>query len=374
MVQIIQIKILVIGLILAIVLFSGCSTPPVQGEQKIKIGALVPLSGNSAIYGESARSGAELAAGQINAAGGISGQKLEVVFEDSKGDAKEALSAFEKFENVPAEITMISGVVLAVAPLAEKQKIVLMNIGAKNPAISQAGGFVFSNIPNSEFDEKVFAGFVKNNLGISKVALLNGNNDYGIATSKTFEKFFTEIGGTIAAKESYENNATDFRTQLTKIKEANPEGIFLVGYQEQGNLLKQAYELGINAKWLAPEGFAQPVIVETAGTAAERVIYHAPEFNPDSNKEPSKTFFEEYRKKFGKQPDIYAANAYDAVRLFAQAIQEAGNNSEKIKEWLYNVKDWPSVTGNTSFDKNGDVIKPIQIMTVKNGEFVPYEN
>lgn len=221
--------------------------------------------------------------------------------------------------------------------------------------------------------KKFFADFVKNDLKLNKVAIIYGNNDYGVGTSDVFEKFFVSAGGTIATKEAYGNDATDFRTQLTKIKLVKPEGIFIVGYKEQGLLLKQAYELGINAKWLAPEGFAQPEIVEIAGVAAEGVIYHAPGLNPNSVEEPARSFFAEYSARFGKQPDIYAANSFDAIRLFNQAILEVGDNSEKIKEWLYNVKSWLSVSGKISFDSNGDVIKPILIMTVKNGEFVPYE-
>lgn len=363
----------IVLIIIAAVLLTINPTGNFIREEVIKIGALLPLTGNAAIYGESMRQGVDLAVEEINEAGGMYGKRVEILWEDSKGDSKEAVSAFMKFKNnTPAVITAISGVVLSVAPLANEQKIVLLNVGAKNPAISQAGDYVFSNIPNSDIDEKVFASFVRNNLGINRVAIMSGNHDYGIGTAGAFERFFIGSGGVIVAKELYENDATDFRTQLIKIKNAEPEGIFIVGYKEQGLLLKQAYELGIDTQWLAPEGFAQPEILEIAGEAAEGVIYHSPKFEPASQEEPAKSFFSNYSKKFGKTPDIYAANSYDAAKLLAQAIAETNGQPEKIKEWLYYVKDWPSVTGTFSFDENGDVIKEMTLNTVRNDQFVPY--
>ncbi len=341
-------------------------------DKNIEIGALLPLSGNAAIYGQSMESGIELAVEEINKNRGINGKGLKITYEDSKGDPKTAVTTLSLMENIPVVITAISGVVLSTAPLANEKEIILLNVGAKSPLISEAGDYVFSNIPNSNYDEKLFVKFVKENLNINKIAIIHINNDYGVGTSKAFNKYFTESGGDILISETYETDATDFKTQLTKIKAKDPEAIFLVGLKEQGLVLKQAKELGINKRWLAPEGFAQPEIIKIAGGAAENVIFHTPNFDLRSQSEPTKSFVEDYKSRYSKDPDIYAANSYDATMLLATAIKEVGPNSQKIKDWLYNINNFQGVSGIIKFDFNGDVIKPILIKTIKNQQITEF--
>jgi branched-chain amino acid transport system substrate-binding protein len=155
---------------------------------------------------------------------------------------------------------------------------------------------------------------------------------------------------------------------LTKIKALEPEAVFMVGYKEQGLLLKQAAALGVKTQWLAPEPFASPDIIQIAGAAADGVIYHAPGMNTDI--EPAKGYFQNYQARFGKSADFCSANSYDGVKLYIKAISAVGNDGEKIKNWLYKEKNWTSTTGTTTFDANGDVLKSLNIMTVKNGQFV----
>ena len=221
--------------------------------------------------------------------------------------------------------------------------------------------------------EKVFAKFVKNDLGLNNIALISVNNDYGLGTSKAFSDAFIALGGKIIASEKYEASATDFRTILTKIKVVKPEGVFIVGYKEQGLLLKQAAELGLKTQWLAPEPFASPDIIALAGSAADGVIYHMPNLDPKSNEEPAKSYFVNYKKRFNKEADFCSANSYDGVKLFLKAMSKVGNDGEKIKDWLYSAKDWESTTGKSTFDSNGDVTKNLTMMTVKAGQFVRFE-
>lgn len=340
-------------------------------DKSIEMGALIPLSGNAAIYGQSMQSGIDLALEEINRKG-INGKELKIIYEDSKGDPKTAVTEISfLIGGMPAIITAISGVVLSTAPLANEKKIILMNVGAKSPLISEAGDYIFSNIPNSNYDEKLFAKFVKENLNINRIAIIHLNNDYGLGTSKAFDKYFTELGGNIVITESYETDAIDFKTQLTKLKSKNPEAIFLVGLKEQGLVLKQAKELDINTQWLAPEGFAQPEIIKLAGEAAENTIFHTPNFDPKSQLEPTKSFVETYKTKFNKDPDIYAANSYDATMLLAEAIKEVGPDGEKVKDWLY-ITNFQGVSGIIKFDTNGDVIKPVIIKTIKQGQIINF--
>lgn len=345
-----------------------------KSDEIIKIGALLPMSGPAGVYGECQYNGALLAVEEANVKDDESVNKFELILQDTKGDIKESLNAYSNTkEQVQSAITSISGIVLALGPLSDKDNIVLMNVGAKNPKISQAGEYVFSTVQNSDFDEKVFARFVKNNLKIEKAALISVNNDYGLGTSKAFSDAFIIEGGRIVADEKYDSASVDFRTILSKVKAASPEGVFLVGYKEQGLLLKQASELGLKVQWLAPEPFASPDVIQLAGRAADGVIYHIPNLDPNTNDEPAKSYFVNYKARFGKEADFCSANSYDAVKLLINAINKVGNNGEKIKNWLYSEENWESTTGTSTFDQNGDVTKDLIIMTVKDGKFVKFE-
>lgn len=330
------------------------------------------MTGTASVYGECQYNGAILAIEEVNK-NPLNKNKFEIILQDTKGDTKEGLNAYSNIKNkVDSLITSISGIVLSIGPVADRDKIVVMNVGAKNPKISQAGDYVFSTVQNSDLDERVFAKFVKNNMNISKVALISVNNDYGLGTSKAFSESFTEAGGQIVSNEKYETNTTDFRTILTRIKALKPDGIFLVGYKEQGLLLKQSKNLGLNTQWLAPEPFASPDVIELAGSAADGVVYHVPNLDPINGSELTKNFFINYKNRFGKEADFCSANSYDATRLLIMAIKNTENNGESIKKWLYQAKNWDSTTGVSSFDVNGDVSKDLTIMTVKNGKFVRY--
>lgn len=362
--------IVILILLVALVTFVGKEK---NSGEMIKIGALLPMSGTAGVYGECQYNGALLAIEEANMNEGVNANKYELILQDTKGDTKESLNAYSNIKDqIQAAVTSISGIVLALGPIADKDNIVLMNIGAKNPKISQAGDYVFSTVQNSDFDEKVFAKFVKNNLSLEKVALISVNNDYGLGTSKAFSDSFISAGGKIVADEKYDSSSVDFRTILSKVRVTAPEGIFLVGYKEQGLLLKQALELGIKAQWLAPEPFASPDVIQLAGTAANGVIYHIPNLDPNTDKEPAKSYFINYKKRFGKEADFCSANSYDAVRLIIKAINNVGNDGEKIKKWLYSEKNWESTTGTSTFDQNGDVTKDLIIMTVKDGKFVKF--
>ncbi|MEI7480478.1 MAG: ABC transporter substrate-binding protein, partial [bacterium] len=240
-------KILIInGLIIILIVIVGLNFNynNKTTNETIKIGAMLPMTGPAGIYGECQYNGALLAVEEANKNGGVNGQKLELLLQDTKGDVKEGVNAYNNIKGqVKTVITAISGIVLSVGPVADKDHVVVMNIGAKSPKISQEGDYVFSTVQNSDADEKVFAQYVKNDLKLNNIAIIAVNNDYGLGTSDAFAKAFISEGGKIIGTEKYEASATDFRTILTKIKVLKPEGVFIVGYKEQGLLLKQATSL-----------------------------------------------------------------------------------------------------------------------------------
>jgi len=345
-------------------LFTANST---NGE--IQIDGLLPMTGSMAGYGETMKNGMELAIEQINNEGKI---KLKGNYQDTKADPKEALTALNNSSSC-CTTAAGSGAILAEGPVADQKKILVMNLGAKSPAITKAGDYVFSVIPNSSYDEIYFAQYTKYTLKINKVAILEINNDYGAGTASAFIENFKSLGGEIVTIEKYETDATDFKTQLIKIKEKNPEGLFIIGYKELGVAMKQIKELDIKAQLLASDAISGGGALEVAGESANGLIYHTPIYDPTTTSEPTKSFVSAYTAKFGKAPDLYAANGYDTIMLYAKAIEQVGNNAEKIKQILYNTQNYQGVSGIITFDENGDVKKPSAIMKVENQKAVRIE-
>lgn len=350
--------------------------PPWGGQaNEIKIGAILPLTGDGAKYGEEARNGIDLAVEEINAKGGVDGRKVRIIYEDDQGTSTAAVNAFNKLvtvDKVPVIIgPMYSSTTLAVAPIAERAKVVVLSPSASSPKVTQAGDYIFRNWPSDVYEGGEMAKFAHERLGLKRAAILTVNLDYGIGLTEVFSKEFTDLGGQVVVVEKYEQGATDFRTQLTKIQATNPDGLYLPGYYtEIALILIQAKELGINVQFLSCVGFDNPKSLELAGEAAEGVIFARPAYDPESKAEPVASFVQSFKSRYGLVPGTYAAHAYDAMRIVAEAIRKGGYQSEGIKKALYAIRNFPGVTGETSIDENGDVSKPSQIMKVEGGKFV----
>jgi branched-chain amino acid transport system substrate-binding protein len=361
--------IVVVGLVVVFIL-----TQPKKESSVIKIGHIAPLTGDAAIWGQWAKEGIELGVDEINSKGGVKGKKIIVIHEDDQGKPDMGVNAINKLIKVDKVQAIIggitSGVTLACAPIAEQNRVVLLSHGAAANKISYAGDYIFRIFPsNSQEAQRLVE--IARKLKIKKAAILFINNDFGSELADVVKKIFEEGGGNILVTEGYEPEVTDFRTSLTKLKNARPQAVFLLGYPKDMSLiLKQSKEIGLNEQFLAPDTFDAPEILQWAGEAAEGVIFVYPAL-PQTDR--LKKFSEALKRKFGKEPNMLNAMGYDAIRLLALAIEEGGEKGEQIKEALYKIKNFPGVTGDITFDKNGDVIyRPIGVKTVKGGKFVEY--
>ena len=373
----------IIWLIVAIVVIAGIwwgvsrkSTQLPTMKEVIKIGAILPLTGGASIYGESAKEGIDLAIEEINNKGGINGRKIEIIYEDSKAEPKEGVSAINKLisvDRVPVIIGAIaSAVTLAIAPIAEENHVVLLSPGSSAPKITEAGDYIFRNEVSEEFGARKSAELYYD-AGFKKIAILYINNDYGVSVKEITEKVYQEKGGKITAAEAFVQNTTDFRTSLQKIKNSDPQALLIVAYGEYPMIIRQMKEAGMELPILTTPVFESKELLKKLGESAEGVIYsYYGTFNLESQKEEVKQFLDNFRKKYNKDPSYYAALGHDAVYLLRIAIEKGGYHSDGIKNALYTIKNYPGVTGITSFDENGDVIKPIILKTIKNGKFVPY--
>lgn len=348
-----------------------------RAPTELTIGALLPLTGDGAKYGEAARQGIELALDEVNAAGGLNGIALRVVYEDSQGDPKGGVAAIHKLiavQNVPAVIgDLFSSVTLAVAPIVNQRKVVLLSPASSAPTITDAGAYVFRNCASDIFEGSIMGRFTHDDLNLTTVAILYINNDYGVGIRDVFKKTFTAAGGRIVEEDAFDQSATDFRTQLTKIKASGAQAVYIVGYKELGPILKQAAEIGLHSQFLSTVMFEDPDILKVAGQSAEGVIYSARAYDPESGDRPTREFVTKFRHKYDATPDIFSALSYDAMKILVLAMQKGGATAEGIKGALYTISHYPGVVGDTSFDENGDVVQPALIKTVRDGSFVPYE-
>ena len=361
--------------VVAIVLFALVFTQGKTGESKVvKIGAILVLTGPDAKAGQSARQGIEMAVEEINASGGVRGRTLQMIYEDDAGEPEKAVSAFRKLVNidhVPAIIgPMASSCVLAVAPLAEKYKVVVLSPTASSPKITYAGDYIFRNTYSDAIEGAKTAEYAFKELHYTRAAILYINNDYGLGLKDAFAQKFQSLGGQVVLAEAYDPKSTDFRSLIAKVKQAKPDFLYLAGYSEMGQILKQAYELGVRLPVMSCIMFEISDIARVAGKAAEGVIYAYPSYDPEKGSEITVRFAQKFKAKYGTLPDPEAAFSYDAVKILALAMERGGFSSEGIKNALYSIKDFEGVTGKTSFDKYGDVIKPVGFKMVKNGTYI----
>ena len=342
----------------------------------VNIGAILPLTGDKSAYGISMKNALELAFEEINNKKLSGNQQINIVFQDSRGLPKDCITAFHNMlttKNIPLIIgPMSSSEMLSIAPIAEREQVVILSPSASSPAITDAGDFIFRIAPSDSYEGIMIATFIIERLKLSRVGIIFNNSEYGIGIINKFKDKFTASGGTVLISESYTEGTSDFRTQLDKIKRTNPEAIYFVGYKELGKIVKQAKELGLSAKYLSVSLFEDPDVLTTAGQSAENVIFPSISFDIRSDNQRAINFVAAYAKKYGKKPDAFAASAYDAAYIVAEAIREGGNDATKIKNALYTIKNFNGLLGNFGFDSNGDVILPLRLKEVKNGEFVNY--
>ncbi len=372
---------IIIWLIVAIIviggIWHGVTKKPVEKSAIIKIGFIGPLTGEAAIYGTSPKKGIDLAVEEINAKGGINGEKLELIAEDSKCDPKEAVNAISKLVNVDNIRFIIGGMcsseTLAAAPIAESNKVIMISPVSTNYKVSQAGDYIFRTVTSDALQGKKAAELAYQK-GFRKAAILYvTTNDYGPGLEKVFREEFSKLGGTVVISEGYAAGDTDFRTQLTKIKFANPDVLFTPS-QMPGNALivKQAKELGINCQIIGTETMQDADFVETAGNAADDVIFTS---FAEYKGAQADAFSAIFKAKFNEEKTIYSDYAYDAVYALEKAMVSCkdAQDSVCVKTELYKT-DFVGASGQVSFDENGDVKgKDFAVFKIENGQFVPYE-
>jgi len=362
-----QIKIVIGIAIIAVFLVGGYMINGGFTDRTMKIGVITGLTGKYAPYGEMMQRGAQIAIKDLNQQAGY--EKFGLMVQDSQSDNNGALSAYRNMkDSVAGFITGQSSVVLALAPLVNNDRVVLMNVTALSPEIRKAGDYVFSDVNDSTVEVSKMAEYMFEK-GLRKVAIVYENTDGGKGAAAVFREKFKALGGSIVDEETYNGRATDVKTQLAKIKSADPRGIYMASYPEDaGMIVRQAKEIGLRTEWFA-WNIESAEITKIGGDAANGLTYTTTTFDiTDGGK--TEAFAKEFKDAFGVDPNIYAATAYDGIMLLAQGIEKAPNAGEKVKSYLYGVKDYEGISGRTSFDSDGSVLKTVGFKQIEDGRFI----
>lgn len=340
----------------------------------IPVGVYGALTGDQAAFGTSTVNGVRLAADEINAAGGVLGRKIALIIEDDQGRPDEAASAVTKLitsENVVALIgENSSNQSLAAAPIAQANGVPMISPSSTNPAVTEKGEYIFRVCFTDPYQGKALAAFVRNELKLDTAAILvDRKNDYSVGLANVFRKELESAGGRIVAEQSYSGGDTEFRPQLTTIRAASPQALFIPGfYTEVGQIAIQVRDLGMNMPLVGGDGWDSPAVIQIGGKAVEGSYFSDHYFVGDSRPVVQK-FVDEYRRRHGKNPEATAALGYDALHIWANAAKRAASIERKaVRDQIAQTKDYEGVAGTITMGPDRNPIKPVAMIKIENGQ------
>lgn len=342
----------------------------VVDDDVIVIGAIFPLTGAIATYGQSSKEAIDLAVEQVNAAGGVLGKEVQVVYMDNKSAGPESALAAEKL--IGEGVVGILGPVassnsLAAAPLAQDAGIPLLSPTSTNPAVTEIGDYIFRACFIDPFQGYVAASFALDDLGATTAAVLfDTGSDYSRGLYEVFEEVFTAGGGEIVYVGQFVETDQDFSAILTAVKAENPDVVYVPSYYETaGSILKQADELEIDAYFIGADGWDSPGLFDIAGDAANGGFF-TNHYSPDASTPELDAFLAAYAEaNDGKVPDALAALAFDAANLMFDAIERAGvAEPSAIRDALAATEGFVGVSGVITFDENRNPVKSAVIIEI----------
>jgi branched-chain amino acid transport system substrate-binding protein len=353
-----------------------------DNANEIVVGQVASKTGDTATFGVSADEGVRLAVDEINAGQKVLGKpiRLETLDDSSKSD--EAKTATEKLINSDHAVAIIGEIAssrsIAMAPICQDAKVPMLSPGSTNSKVTEIGDFIFRACFIDPFQGKAMAEFALNNLKLKKFAVLYAvNSDYSVGLKDYVEQAAKAGGGQILIDLGYsEKSDKDFRSQLTKIRDVNPDAIFVTGYyQEAGLIAGQARDLGITVPLIGGDGWDSDQLTKV-GKDAINGCYFTNHYSPDEQRPEVQAFVTAYKARYKNQdgtpkvPDAMAILGYDAMKLMAHAINQAGStDGQKIRDALAATKDYQAAAGTITMDANRNPKKRIVVIKIVNGQF-----
>lgn len=342
-----------------------------SANSDIVVGEFGSLSGTEATFGISTSEGIQLAFEEQNQKGGVKGRKLKLISLDNQGKAEEARAVVQRLITQEKVIAVLGEVAstrtLAAAPVAQQYKIPLITPSSTNVDVTKVGDHIFRICFTDQFQGQVMARFAKDELKLTKVAVLSDvKSDYSTGLSDVFKREFRALGGEIVGEESYQGGESDFKAQLTQLKSKAPEAIFVPGYYtEVGLIARQAKQLGLKVPLLGGDGWDSEKLSEI-GQDAINGSYFANHYTTESSEPVVTEFIEKYKSKYkGKTPDGLAALGYDAAKILIAAMERTTElTPENIRNEIQATVDHVGVTGTISIDSNRNATKAAVVVKV----------
>jgi len=362
---------------------SGCGRPDAD---TVKVGMNIELTGDIPAVGASSKNAAELFFDQLNEKGGVTladgAKKVSLVIRDNAAKADQSASVTQQLISSQDVVAMVgpnsSACAIPAGEIAETLKCVMISPWSTNPktTLDQASGvpkrYVFRGCFTDPFQAIVLAKFVSNDLGAKKAAVLyDVSSEAPLGQATLFRDTFTAAGGEIVAFETFTTGDKDFSAQLTNIREANPDVIFLPTYYNDVPLIaQQARRLGITAQFIGSDAWSSPEIIKLGGADVDG-SYFCNHFSTQIATDEAKKFIADYTAKYGQAPDDVAALTYDACGLVTEALKAGGKNDrEALREAFAQIREYKGVTGTFRFEPgSGDPIKSAVVLQIKDGAF-----
>jgi branched-chain amino acid transport system substrate-binding protein len=350
-----------------------------NGTGTIVIGYYGDLSGRTSNFGQSTKEGVLMAADEINKAGGINGRQVQILSEDDEGRPEKAATVVTKLIDQDKVVALLgevaSGNTLAAAPKAQSAKIPMISPSSTNPTVTQVGDYIFRVCFIDPFQGEVMAKFAANTLKAKKAAIMQDfNSPYSRGLTEFFEASFKKLGGTIVDKQSYTQGDRDYKGQLTAIRSASPDVIYVPGYYgEVGVIAKQAQQLGIKSPMLGGDGWDATQLWELGGDAlnGDFISNH---YSIDDPSPAIQKFVAEYQGRYNKKPDALAALGYDAMKVLAEGIKTAGTtDGPKLRDAIAATKNFAGVTGAITLDAQRNAVKPAVVLKLQDGKYIYQE-
>ena len=347
--------------IMSVFLITNSCSEQANNTETITIGVILPLTGPFSEYGLPLKQGMNLALEEINSNGGINGKKLKLIIEDDKSSSKDAVNAANKLISVDKVHLILgplsSGNSLAVAPISEKNKVVQISLLAGIPEFSQAGDYIFRIYPSSELGAKYAAENAFNKFQPQKVAILYANNPFGEASRKIYSEVAQHKNITVCATETFLDGDRDFKTQLSKIKDVDPDIILCSTYWAEGAIiLKQMEEMNMNMPIVGEDGW-HGEIADLVGYKGLSQLYFADIlFGKEvTTNAKMQRFIKEYESRYSSRANTAAATGYDAVNIVKNALEHTDYSAVQVKDYLYE-NTFSGALGDIKYDSNGDNI------------------
>ncbi len=344
--------------------------------EPIKVGEIASLTGKEAAFGQSSHKGTVLAVEQLNAAGGVLGRPLQLLSEDNQSKAGESATVARKLLSREKVVALLGEVAssrsLEMAPIAQRAKIPMISPSSTNPKVTEVGDYVFRVCFIDPFQGTVMAKFAKETLKARRVAVLTSvSSAYSVGLAKYFKERFLADGGEIALEQKFAEGDKDFKAQLTAIRAAGVDAIFVPGYYTEAALItRQARELGLTLPLFGGDGWEAPQLIEIGGKAVEGT-YYSTHYSPEDTAPAVQAFVAAFRARWnGETPDAMAALGYDSALVLADAIKRAGGTEgPALRDALAATKGFAGVTGATNIDAGRNASKSAVIVTIKDGQF-----